>query len=124
MGLAGVLRAPPGMHKLTVQDGAVLGAGGKHGSAAVMQTCLLTSFASQQCHADAFLLHRVWWCRRYRGELCFMAHSVANACVTMGTVLARSAKTAADPHLEFQVLCPFGKWTMEETARGPKSRHV
>lgn len=53
-----------------------------------------------------------------------MPHSVANACVTTGMALARSAKTAADPHLELQVVCPFGKWTMIETARGPKSRHV
>lgn len=41
-------------------------------------------------------------------ELCFTAHSVANACETMGMVLARPAKTAADSHLEFHVLCRLG----------------
>lgn len=41
-------------------------------------------------------------------ELYFMAHSVAKACEAMGMVLARPAKTAADPHLEFHVLCPLG----------------
>lgn len=110
-----MLGAPPGMQKLIVnaeQDRAVLRAGGKHGSAAAMQNLLLTSFASQQSHTDALLLQEVWWCWRDRGELCFMPHSAANACVTTGKWLARSAKTAADPHLELQcsVLLGNGLW--------------
>lgn len=49
-----------------------------------------------------------------------MPHNVANACVTMDMVLPRSAKMAADPHLESEELCLLGKWTMVEIARGPK----
>lgn len=46
----------------TEQDRAVLGAGRSHGSAAVMLSLLLPSFASPQCHADALLEYHIWRC--------------------------------------------------------------
>lgn len=124
MGLAGVPQAPLRMHKPIAsaeQERAALRAEEKHSPAAVTLNLLLTSFASQQCHADVLLLHQVWWCWMYGVELCFMLPSAG---LTTGVVLAKSAKTAADPHLEVQVLYPFRKWIVVETARDPKSRHV
>lgn len=76
--------------------------------------CLTEMSASCWCS-----LHQVWWCWGYRGELCFMPHNVANACVTMGMVLPRSAKMAADPHLESEELCLLRKWTMVEITWDP-----